>query len=93
VDENGFIALPDGTSAPVLVRPDGTAYVQDAAGELILIGEGASFITGLGATQEVAQEAAPEAQPPAGETVSEPVVAEQPVAEEPVVAEPVTPAA
>ena len=44
VDENGDITLPDGTTAPVLVRPDGTVFVQDASGGLTLIGEGASFI-------------------------------------------------
>ncbi|MCA1719092.1 MAG: hypothetical protein LC781_20465 [Actinobacteria bacterium] len=80
VDAEGFITLPDGSTAPVLVRPDGTAYVQDASGGLILIGEGASFITGLDAA-----EVAPQEQPP----VAEPV-AEEPVAEE-TVAEPVTP--
>ena len=89
VDADGFIALPDGTTAPVLVRPDGTAYIQDAAGGLILIGEGASFITGLDATEEVAQEAAPEEQPPVEETAAEPVAAE-PVVEETAV-EPVAP--
>jgi hypothetical protein len=81
VDAEGFITLPDGSTAPVLVRPDGTAYVQDASGGLILIGEGASFITGLDAA-----EVAPQEQPP----VAEPV-AEEPVAEE-TVAEPVAPA-
>lgn len=49
VDENGNITLPDGTTAPVLVRPDGTAFVQDSSGALTLIGQGASFITGGGA--------------------------------------------
>lgn len=76
VDENGFITLPDGSTAPVLVRPDGTAYVQDASGGLTLIGQGASFITG-----EDAAGVAPQEQPPvAEESVTEPV-AEEPVAE------------
>ncbi len=74
VDENGFITLPDGSTAPVLVRPDGTAYIQDASGALTLIGEGASFITGEDAAGGAPQEQAPVAEP----------VAEEPVAEEPV---------
>src|SRR5215210_6197867 len=27
VDENGFIMLPDGTTAPVVIEPDGTAFI------------------------------------------------------------------
>jgi hypothetical protein len=45
VDANGNITLPDGTTAPVLVRPDGTAFIQDSSGALTHIGQGASFIT------------------------------------------------
>ncbi len=45
MDANGEITLPDGSTAPVLIRPDGTAFVQDASGELTLIGQGASFVT------------------------------------------------
>ena len=81
LDANGFITLPDGSTAPVLVRPDGTAFIQDASGGLTLIGQGASFIIGVDAA-----EVAPQEQPP----VAEPV-AEEPVAEE-TVAEPVVPA-
>ena len=44
MDANGEITLPDGSTAPVLVRPDGTTFVQDASGELTLIGQGASFV-------------------------------------------------
>ncbi len=44
LDENGFITLPDGSTAPVVVEPDGTAFVIGADGNLTLIGEGASFI-------------------------------------------------
>ena len=44
VDENGEITLPDGTTAPVLVRPDGTVFIQDTSGGLTLIGEAASFV-------------------------------------------------
>ncbi len=87
VDENGFIALPDGSTAPVLVRPDGTAFIQDASGFLTLIGQGASFITGV----DVPQEQPPVAEPVAEEPVVEEPVVEEPVAEEPV-AEPVVPA-
>ena len=68
LDANGFITLPDGSTAPVLVRPDGTAFIQDASGGLTLIGQGASFITGEGTTQDTAAQE----QPPATETV-EPV--------------------
>ncbi len=45
MNANGEITLPDGSTAPVLVRPDGTAFVQDTSGELTLIGQGASFVT------------------------------------------------
>jgi hypothetical protein len=76
VDANGFITLPDGSTAPVLVRPDGTAYIQDASGALTLIGQGASFIDAAGVAP---QEQAPVAEEPVAE---EPVV--EPVAEEPV---------
>ena len=58
VDANGFITLPDGSTAPVLVRPDGTVFVQDASGALTLIGQGASFITGSDAAGDTPPEAA-----------------------------------
>lgn len=45
VDANGSITLPDGSTAPVLVQPDGTVFVQDADGVLTLAGQGASFLT------------------------------------------------
>jgi len=44
LDENGFITLPDGSTAPVVVEPDGTAFVIGPDGNLTLIGERASFI-------------------------------------------------
>jgi hypothetical protein len=44
LDENGLITLPDGSTAPVVVEPDGSAFVIGADGNLTLIGEGASFI-------------------------------------------------
>ena len=44
LDENGLITLPDGSTAPVVVEPDGSAFVIGADGKLTLIGEGASFI-------------------------------------------------
>lgn len=72
VDENGFIELPDGSTAPVLVRPDGTAFIQDASGGLTLIGQGASFITGAGTTQDTAAQEQPPAVEPV-EPVAEPV--------------------
>jgi len=45
VDANGEITLPDGTTAPVLVTPDGNVFIQDINGALTLVGTGASFIT------------------------------------------------
>jgi hypothetical protein len=73
VDANGYITLPDGSTAPVLVRPDGTTFTQDASGGLTLIGQGASFITGGDAVEGNAQDAAVQEQPPAAEPVAEPV--------------------
>ena len=64
VDANGFITLPDGSTAPVLVRPDGTTFIQDASGGLTHIGQGASFITGGDAVEGTAQDAAIQEQPP-----------------------------
>ena len=78
VDANGFITLPDGSTAPVLVRPDGTAFVQDASGGLTHIGQGASFITGEAAAGGGPQDAAVQEQPPVDEPVTEPVA--EPVA-------------
>jgi len=78
VDANGFITLPDGSTAPVLVRPDGTAFIQDASGGLTLIGQGASFIMGGDAVEGTAQDAAVQEQSPAAEPLTEPV---EPVAE------------
>jgi hypothetical protein len=77
VDANGFITLPDGSTAPVLVRPDETAYIQDASGGLTLIGQGASFITGEDTTQDTAAEE----QPPAAELVEPVTEPVEPVAE------------
>ena len=73
VGANGYITLPDGSTAPVLVRPDGTTFTQDASGGLTLIGQGASFITGGDAVEGNAQDAAVQEQPPAAEPVAEPV--------------------
>jgi hypothetical protein len=73
LDANGFITLPNGSTAPVLVRPDGTAFIQDASGGLTLIGQGASFITGGDAAEGATQDTAAQEQPPAAEPV-EPVV-------------------
>ena len=73
VDANGFITLPDGSTAPVLVRPDGTAFVQDAGGGLTLIGQGASFIAGGSAVEGSAEDTAVQEQPPLAEPV-EPVL-------------------
>jgi len=84
VDANGFITLPDGSTVPVLVRPDGTAFIQDASGALTLIGQGASFITGEDAAGGAPLEQAPVVEPVAEEPVVEPVAEEQ-VADEPVV--------
>jgi hypothetical protein len=78
VDANGFITLPDGSTVPVLVRPDRTAFIQDASGALTHIGQGASFITGEDAVGVAPQEQAPVAEPVAEEPVVEPV-AEEPV--------------
>ena len=72
VDANGYITLPDGSTAPVLVRPDGTTFIQDASGGLTLIGQGASFITGADAVEGNAQDAAVQEQPSAAEPVAEP---------------------
>ena len=69
VDADGFVTLPDGSAAPVLVRPDGTAFVQDASGALTLIGQGASFITGEDVAGDAQQDAAQE-QPPVEEPVA-----------------------
>ena len=44
IDEDGLITLPDGSLAPVFVQLDGTVYIEDANGEIVLIGDGASFI-------------------------------------------------
>ena len=44
LDENGSVTLPDGSTAPVVVEPDGTAFVIGEDGNLTLIGDGASFI-------------------------------------------------
>ena len=73
MDANGYITLPDGSTAPVLVRPDGTTFIQDASGGLTLIGQGASFITGADAVEGNAQDAAVQEQPPAAEPVAEPI--------------------
>ncbi len=47
VDENGFILLPDGsTLAPVVVEPDGTAFIVNEDGTLSTIGQGTSLLPG-----------------------------------------------
>ena len=69
VDANGFITLPDGSTAPVLARPDGTTFIQDASGALTLIGQGAAFITGTDAVGDAPQDAAQE-QPQVDEPVA-----------------------
>ena len=73
VDENGFIALPDGSTAPVLVRPDGTAFVRDAGGGLTLIGHELRSIAGGSAVEGSAEDTAVQEQPPLAEPV-EPVL-------------------
>src|SRR5215210_4790480 len=41
VNEAGLITLPDGSTAPVLVQPDGTAFIVDETGNLIPSGTSA----------------------------------------------------
>lgn len=45
VDENGFITLPDGSLAPVVVEPDGTAYTLGEDGTITVIGQGSRLTT------------------------------------------------
>lgn len=63
VDENGLITLPDGTTAPVVVEPDGTAYIVEEDGILTTIGQGPSLMpdedTGGGIQYDNAQEEEP----------------------------------
>jgi len=72
LDADGFITLPDGSTAPVLVRPDGAAFIQDSSGGLTLIGQGASFITGEGTIQDTTAQEQPPAAAPV-DPVAEPV--------------------
>jgi hypothetical protein len=44
VDANGNITLPDGTTAPVVVEPDGTAYIVNDDETLTVIGQGESLM-------------------------------------------------
>ena len=44
VDENGLITRPDGTTAPVVVEPDGTAFMVEEDGTLTTIGQGPSLM-------------------------------------------------
>jgi hypothetical protein len=44
VDENGLITRPDGTTAPVVVEPDGTAFIVEEDGTLTTIGQGPSLM-------------------------------------------------
>jgi hypothetical protein len=44
VDENGLITRPDGTKAPVVVEPDGTAFIVEEDGTLTTIGQGPSLM-------------------------------------------------
>ena len=41
VNGAGLITLPDGSTAPVLVQPDGTAFIVDQNGNLVLSGRSA----------------------------------------------------
>lgn len=41
VNGDGLITLPDGSTAPVLVQPDGTAFIVDESGNLIPAGTSA----------------------------------------------------
>ena len=43
VDEDGSITLPDGTKAPVVVEPDGTAYIVNDE-TVTVIGQGPSVM-------------------------------------------------
>lgn len=45
VDENGFITLPDGSLASVVIEPDGTAYTVGEDGSLTVIGQGSPITT------------------------------------------------
>jgi hypothetical protein len=44
VDEDGSITLPDGTKAPVVVEPDGTAYIVNDDDTVTVIGQGPSVM-------------------------------------------------
>ncbi len=41
VNGDGLITLPDGSTAPVLVQPDGTSFIVDESGNLIPAGTSA----------------------------------------------------
>jgi hypothetical protein len=43
--KNGFITLPDGSTAPVVVEPDGTVFIENEDGSLTIIGQGPSLMT------------------------------------------------
>jgi hypothetical protein len=68
VDENGRITLPDGTTAPVVVEPDGTAFIVEEDGTLTTIGQGPSLMpdedTGGGIQYDNAQGEEPPPPPP-----------------------------
>lgn len=70
VDENGLITLPDGSTAPVVVEPDGTAFIVNEDGSLTTIGQGPSLMsdedTGGGIQYDNAQGESP-APPPLAE--------------------------
>ncbi len=73
LDENGFITLPDGSKAPVVVEPDGTVFIVGEDDTLTVIGQGTSFIDNEGPTggqYDNAQEEPQAPAPPAGEQSS-----------------------
>lgn len=51
VNGDGLIVLPDGSTAPVLVQPDGTSFVVDESGNLIPAGESAPSVEDPGFAQ------------------------------------------
>jgi len=68
VDENGFITLPDGTTAPVVIEPDGTAFIVNDDETLTVIGQGESLMEDEGPPggpqYDNAQGGSPVPQPP-----------------------------
>jgi hypothetical protein len=64
VDEKGLITLPDGTTAPVVVEPDGTAFIVEEDGTLTTIGQGASLMKDGGTGGGIQYDNAQGEQPP-----------------------------